>query len=103
MQKGGRETFNIVQARELRSLAYSFVFNQDGIHMKCSNVHSWPNYLLQITKSNWLFPFIVPVPKVEVFQPSQKEKFGIGSQLRKYVWTIKWFDSLIDKFSQPIE
>ena len=22
-------------------------------------------------------------PKVEVFQPSQKEKFGIGSQLRK--------------------
>ena len=23
-------------------------------------------------------------PKVEVFQPSQKEKFGIGSQLRKW-------------------
>ena len=29
--------------------------------------------------------FVVTVPRFEVFQSSQKDKFGVGSQLCKYV------------------
>ena len=37
--------------------------------------------------TNWLL--LISEPKVEVFQPTQKEKFGIGSQMKKYE-KYKW-------------
>ncbi len=45
-------------------------------------MESLVTYIIKRIFKGMLFIFITD-PKIEVFQPSQKENFGIGSQLRK--------------------